>query len=203
MITRALPDHEAYLVSLVTDGVPALLPKKYAIKKYLVGEVGWAIIFQTDLTYIIISQRSPQYVRKMLEYLLEEQLSENGFRICRVAKAEKSTQYKVAVKGEGDAHELHQKTRHLKDTFPKYLYGSVYFIKFSNNTQQYIKNALLPASTDDIKKVILREEIKQADVYVDSTSVGLFFGKQGNNVASASKLTGYAIKIISVTDKPN
>ena len=42
MCTRALPDYESYMVLLLTSGLPALLPKKYAMKTYKVGEVGWA-----------------------------------------------------------------------------------------------------------------------------------------------------------------
>ena len=198
MCTRALPDYESYMVLLLTSGLPALLPKKYAMKTYKVGEVGWATIFSMDGTYTIISQRSPQYIRKMLEYLINDELVACGLRICRVAKAEKSSQYKVAVKGEGGALELHRKTRHLKDTFAKYIYGSVYFIKHSDNPDEYVRNALLPAPPDSIRKVILRKDINQMDVYVESATAGSFLGKYGNNVASASKLTGYSIKIFAI-----
>ena len=198
MCTRALPDYESYMVLLLASGLPALLPKKYAIKPYKVGEVGWATIFSLDGTYTIISQRCPQYTRKMLEYLLNDELTECGLRICRVAKAEKSSQFKVAVKGEGNALELHRKTRHLKDTIAKYIYGSVYFIQYSSKPDEYVKNALLPAPPESIRKVILRKEINQMDVYVESAAAGVFLGKQGNNVASASKLTGYSIKIFAV-----
>lgn len=197
MVTRALPDHEAYLVQLISSGVPALLPKKYAIRPYKIGETGWATVFTLDKTYTIMSQRSPQYTRKILEYLLRDELLATGLRIFRVAKTEQGSQYKIAVKGTGTAQELYQKTIYLKNTISKYVYGSVYFIKYARNPAEYVKNALLPAPRDSIQKVILREETKQLDVYVDSASAGIFFGKKGNNVASASKLTGYSIQIIA------
>jgi transcription antitermination factor NusA-like protein len=195
--TRALPDYESYMVLLLASSVPALLPRKYALKNYKVGETGWATIFSLDGTYTILSQRAPQYTRKMLEYLINEELTACDLKICRVAKAERSTQYKVAVRGEGNALELHRKTRHLKDTIAKYIYGSVFFIQFSRDPDEYVRNALLPAPRDGIRKVIHRKDINQMDVYVDKASAGIFLGKQGNNVASASKLTGFSIKIFA------
>lgn len=198
IITRALPDHESYLVFIISSGTPALLPKKYAIKQYKVGETGWATIFTTDRTYTILSQRAPQYIRKILEYLINDELIKTGMKICHVAKAESSSQYKVAVKGDGDVAELYSQTRHLKETFTKYIQGSVYFIKYSSNREEYVKNALLPGSRDKIQKVIYRKELNQVDVYVDSSSAGIFLGKRGSNVASASKLTGLSIQIIPI-----
>lgn len=198
IITRALPDHESYLVMLIASGIPALLPKKYALKVYLLGESGWATIFNMEGTYIILSQRCPQYTRKMLEYLINDELLATGLRIFRVAKTEHSRQYKVALKGTGTALDLYQKTRYLKDTIAEYVYGTVYFIKYARNPIEYVKNALLPAPRDSIRKVILREEMNQMDVYVDPSVAGIFLGKQGDNVLSASKLTGYIIQIVAV-----
>jgi transcription antitermination factor NusA-like protein len=198
IVTRALPDHESYLVQLVAYGMPALLPKKYAIKQYTLGESGWAAIFNLDGSFTILSQRSPQYMRKILEYLIDKELQETGLRIYRVAKTEHARQFKIAVKGTGEAQDLYQKTLYLKSVIAGYIFGTVYYIKYKNNPVEYVKNALLPAPSAEIRKVIHREEINQMEVYVESTLAGIFFGKQGNNVASASKLTGYSIKIIAV-----
>lgn len=198
VVTRALPDHEAYLVLLVSCGLPALLPKKYAVKPYQKGESGWATVFSIEKSYTIISQRAPQYTRKMLEYLLNDELMATDLRIFRVAKTEQGQQYKIAVKGSGDVRELYKKVRPMKNAIANYIYGTVYFIKYERNPVEYVKNALLPAPRDQIIKVIHREEINQMEVQVDVASAGIFFGKNGNNVAAASKLTGYIIQIIAV-----
>ena len=197
-ITRALPDHEAYLVVLYPDGIPALLPRKYAIKQYRLGESGWATVFNTDKTYLIMSQRSPQYMRKILEYLINDELRATDLRIFRVAKTEQGRQYKIAVKGSGRPEDLSAKIRDMKEMISRYVYGNMFFVKYVRNPVEYAKNALLPAPKDKIKRVILQEEIKQMDVYVDSASAALFYGTKGNNVAAACKLTGYTIKIIAV-----
>lgn len=198
IITRALQDHDSYLVFIISSGTPALLPRKYAIKQYKVGDTGWAVIFSIDGTYTTLSQRAPQYIRKILEYLINDELIMTGMKICRVAKAEQSSQYKVAVKGDGDVLDLYAKTRHLKEKIAEYIKGSVYFIQHSSNAEEYVKNALLPGSRENIQKVIFRKGINQVDVYVDSSSAGIFLGKKGSNVASASKLTGYSIQIKSI-----
>lgn len=196
MVTRAHPDYEAYLVLLFASGLQALLPKKYAIKPYKIGESGWATVFSLDKTYVVLSQRSPQYTRKILEYLIGDELEATGLRIFRVAKAEKSQQYKIALKGTGVPLDLYRRIQYLKDTIPKYVYGKIYFIKYARNPVEYVKNALLPAPTDKILKVIHRKDVNQMEVYVDMAWVGIFMGKNGNNVASACKLTGFKVKII-------
>ena len=198
IVTRALPDREAYLVIITSNALPALLPKKYAIKAYGVGEAGWATVFQMDGTYTILSQSSPQYIRKILEYLIHDKLEETKLKICRVAKASSSKQYKVAVRGEGDPLVLYALVKPQKEMIERYILGSVYFIKQGSNKEEYIKNALLPGPSASVRMVIFREEINQVDVYVESSVAGIFYGKQGSNVSSASKLTGYAIQIKTV-----
>ena len=196
-ITRALPDHEAYLVMLFPDGIPALLPKKYSIKQYQLGESGWATVFNTEKTYLILSQRAPQYTRKILEYLINDELQASDLRIFRVAKTENGRQYKVAVKGSGRPEDLSARIRDMKELISKYIYGNIFFVKYVRNPVEYTKNALLPAPKDKIRRVIQQEEIKQMNVYVDTAAVALFYGTKGNNVAAACKLTGYTIKIIA------
>jgi len=190
--------HEAYLIFLPTNGLPALLPKKYALKQYRVGEVGWATIFDLDRSYTIVSQRAPQYTRKILEFLINDELTAHDLRIFRVAKTADGTQFKVALKGTGSAQELYHDVQHRKEEIAKYIYGSVYFLKYANKPEEYVKNALLPAPSKSIAKVILQEELNQIDVYVESASVGIFMGKHGNNVAAASKLLGYSVQIKAI-----
>jgi transcription antitermination factor NusA-like protein len=195
IVSRALPSHEAYLVFLPNSGLPALLPKKYSLKQYRVGEVGWGTIFDLDKSYTILSQRAPQYTRKMLEFLISDELIAHNLRIYRVAKTADGTQFKVALKGTGSAQELYRSVQHRKDEIAKYIYGTVYFINYTNKPEEYVKNALLPAPTKDVLKVILRTELNQIDVYVEPASAGIFMGRHGNNVAAASKLIGYSIQI--------
>ncbi len=200
IVSRALPSHEAYLIFLPASGLPALLPKKYSLKPYRVGEVGWGTVFDLEKSYTILSQRAPQYTRKMLEFLINDELEAHDLRIYRVAKTADGTQFKVAVKGTGSAHELHRAVQPRKDEISKYIYGTVYFINYANKLEEYVKNALLPAPTKDIIKVILRQELNQIDVYVEAASAGIFMGKRGNNVAAASKLLGLSIQITALNE---
>ena len=63
-------------------------------------------------------------------------------------------------------------------------------INWSDNTSEYIREALAPA---EIIKIDI--DGKKATVYVAEDQQSLAIGKQGQNVRLASKLTGYEIKI--------
>jgi transcription termination/antitermination protein NusA len=66
-------------------------------------------------------------------------------------------------------------------------------IPYDKDPAKYIKNALSPAKTIEIK---LDEKDKRAQVYVDEDQLSLAIGKQGQNVRLASKLAGYEIDIL-------
>jgi transcription antitermination factor NusA-like protein len=61
--------------------------------------------------------------------------------------------------------------------------------------KEYIRNALVPAPPDKIRKVIYSSSIREAIVTVDPHYYGLFVGKGGANVATAAKLLDIAIRI--------
>jgi transcription termination/antitermination protein NusA len=66
-------------------------------------------------------------------------------------------------------------------------------IPYSENIDNYIRNALSPAKVSEIK---VDEENKAVKVSVDEDQLSLAIGKKGQNVRLASKLTGYEIDIV-------
>ena len=67
-------------------------------------------------------------------------------------------------------------------------------IAYSENMEDYIKNALAPARILDI---VLHPDNKEAKVLVEEDVFSLAIGKDGQNVRLAVKLTGWKIDILS------
>lgn len=65
-------------------------------------------------------------------------------------------------------------------------------IAFSENNEQFIKNALSPA---EISKVEIDEKAKRARVFVTEDQQSIAIGRSGQNVRLASRLTGYELDI--------
>lgn len=65
-------------------------------------------------------------------------------------------------------------------------------ITYSENTDEYIRNALSPA---EIAKIDINEADKRATVFVNDDQLSIAIGRGGQNVRLASKLTGYELDI--------
>ncbi|MBA5793310.1 transcription termination/antitermination protein NusA [Flavobacterium sp. xlx-214] len=66
-------------------------------------------------------------------------------------------------------------------------------ISYTNNPELYIQRALSPAK---INNVVLNEDTKKANVFLDIAEVSKAIGKGGQNIKLASLLTGYDIDVI-------
>ena len=66
--------------------------------------------------------------------------------------------------------------------------------------KEYVKNALVPAPLDKVRKVIYSSTLREAVVGVDPAYYGLFVGKGGANVATAAKLLDITILIRKVEE---
>lgn len=65
-------------------------------------------------------------------------------------------------------------------------------INYSDNAEQYIKNALSPA---EVSSVQIDEAAKRAKVFVAEDQQSIAIGRGGQNVRLASRLTGYELDI--------
>ncbi|MDB5165907.1 MAG: nusA [Candidatus Saccharibacteria bacterium] len=73
-------------------------------------------------------------------------------------------------------------------------------ITFSDNSEEFIRNALSPA---EVVKVEINEKDKRAKVFVKEDQQSIAIGRAGQNVRLASRLTGYELDIEPATaDKP-
>jgi N utilization substance protein A len=198
MVLKALPDFDSYLVVLVEKGILAQLPKRHAMRKFRIGETGWASVFAIKGSRVTLSQKSTQYVRKITEFILAPFIQSGAIKVKRVAKISAGNFYKVAVQcdnGMSPKALVKASMPYLKKAID-YLNEKIILVKYSDDIQEYIANALTPAPIEEVRKVIYFKDMKEANVYVTKEYAGYFLGPKGQNVSTASKLTGCKIIII-------
>ena len=196
-IIKNLPDHDSYLVGSPGSNVLAQLPHKYAFKQYMVGETGWGALFSIDGPRITLSQKSPHYIRRVLEYLLSFLYESHEIRIKRIASVQGADFCKVSVESDEDSSsgifalckEL------LKENADEYFSCTICFVKYAKDRKEYIINALAPAPAGEIAEVIYFRDLHQATVFVNKEHLGKFMGAKGANVATAAKLVGARIDL--------
>lgn len=196
-IIKAMPNHDAYLTMIAGTELMALLPKKYANRIFKVGDTTLASVFMMRDSWIILSQKSPQYMRKLTELVFTPLIREGKIQVKRVALCSGSHFAKVAVESLDGSDPVKQCLPYLKET-KKYTDATITLIRYSNDIKEYMVNALSPAPAGAVRKVIYFSSSNEAIIYVDAAYLGLFLGKGGMNVASAAKLTGISIAIKSV-----
>lgn len=177
------------------------LPKHQQIPRdfYHKGELVRAVIDRVDNTNgnpkIYLSRTSPMFLRRLLEQEIPE-IADGLIILHDVARipgerAKISVESRdpnvdpvgacVGVKGS----RIHGIVRELKNE-------NIDVIQYSDNTMLYIQRALNPAN---ISNIVINEETKKADVYLQPDQVSLAIGKGGQNIKLASALTGYTIDV--------
>jgi N utilization substance protein A len=71
-------------------------------------------------------------------------------------------------------------------------------IRYSDDVETYIKNAMAPA---ELKKITLNPERQSAEILVEDDQLSLAIGKKGQNVRLASKLIGWELDVRSASQK--
>lgn len=193
-VVKSLPDYNSYLTMIVGTELFALLPKKFANRLYRVGDNTLASIFFMDGVRIVLTQRSAQYFRKLVETLLSPLLQERLVEVRRAATVPGARFAKVAVKSLNGEDPVGQSIPYLIGA-KQYTDDTITLVRYSEEIREYVKNALIPAPRESIKKVIYFQTLNEALVFVEPTLVGLFLGKGCANAATASKLVGVRIKI--------
>ncbi|HOJ16271.1 MAG TPA: hypothetical protein PLC43_03775 [Caldisericia bacterium] len=243
---------EAILVKLLGQSeVIAILPRSAMIRNYKIGDTGFGCITMIDRARILLSQKSPLYVRKMLEYLLADAIIGNKLKIKKIAGMRKSRFYKVAIGSVYDVNpkkaevvlnngesinndtveffadeddpvaenevipeqyiiksneELFERLKPvLKDIdFKEYFEENTKFsfVRFSYDKKEYVLNALCPpGKRESIYKVIYYSEMNRVSLLMENSSVGFLKGKNGENIAIATKLCDVEIEVNGVSNE--
>ena len=189
------------------EGNELLLPKTEQIPSdfYRKGETARAVVARVDNRNnnpkIILSRTSPMFLQRLFEMEVPE-IMDGLITIKKIARipgerakiAVESYDERidpvgacVGVKGSrvhGIVRELHKE--------------NIDVINWTNNTQLLIARALSPAQ---VNNVVLYEDERRAEVYLDPEQVSLAIGKSGLNIKLASMLTEYTIDVVRDNDE--
>ncbi len=183
------------------DGTELLLPRSEQIPGdfFRKGETARAVILKVDnangIPKIILSRTAPMFLQRLMEAEVPE-INDGLITIHRVARLP-GERAKVAVESYDERIDpvgacvgVHGSRVH---GIVRELHGeNIDVINYTSNPQLFIARALGPAK---VNKVVLNEEEKKAEVFMDSEQVSLAIGKGGANIKLASMITGYTIDV--------
>ncbi|RRD79967.1 transcription termination/antitermination protein NusA [Alloprevotella sp. OH1205_COT-284] len=178
-----------------------LLPKSQQIPRdfYHKGEHVRAVIDRVDNANgnpkIYLSRTSPMFLRRLLEQEIPE--IADGVIILRGVARIPGERAKISVESYDSnidpvgacvgvkGTRIHSIVRELKNE-------NIDVVQYSSNAMLYIQRALNPAR---VSNIVLNEEEKKAEVFLQPDQVSLAIGKGGQNIKLASMLTGYTIDV--------
>lgn len=194
-IVKSLPNYDAHLAIITGTEIMARLPRKYANRHYKVGDRILAAVFTFDDHKITLSQRSPQYFRRLAQLLFMPLIEDGRVTIKRAASVEKAGFAKISIAGHNGTDPVKECLPYLKEA-KLYTDHTITLIRHDPDMAQYVVNSLAPGPADKVYKVIYSSNYREARVRVDPAYYGLFVGKGGVNVACAAKLLDIQIAII-------
>ena len=184
-----------------------ILPKGEQIPRdmYRKGETIRAVILRVDNENnnpkIILSRTAPEFLERLLEAEVPE-ISDGLIAIKRIARMP-GERAKIAVESYDDridpvgacvgvrGSRVHGIVRELCNE-------NIDVINWTDNTKLFIQRALSPAK---VSSLMVDEENKRAEVYLQPEEVSLAIGRGGMNIKLASMLTGYTIDVFRELDE--
>lgn len=184
-----------------------ILPKGEQIPRdmYRKGETIRAVILRVDNENnnpkIILSRTAPEFLGRLLEAEVPE-ISDGLIAIKRIARMP-GERAKIAVESYDDridpvgacvgvrGSRVHGIVRELCNE-------NIDVINWTDNTKLFIQRALSPAK---VSSLMVDEENKRAEVYLQPEEVSLAIGRGGMNIKLASMLTGYTIDVFRELDE--
>lgn len=184
-----------------------ILPKGEQIPRdmYRKGETIRAVILRVDNENnnpkIILSRTAPEFLERLLEAEVPE-ISDGLIAINRIARMP-GERAKIAVESYDDridpvgacvgvrGSRVHGIVRELCNE-------NIDVINWTDNTKLFIQRALSPAK---VSSLMVDEENKRAEVYLQPEEVSLAIGRGGMNIKLASMLTGYTIDVFRELDE--
>ena len=191
------------LVGKIQDYEKSLIFQKYKDRRK--GDTVRAIVLKVELKnntpVIVLSRTSPIFLERLLEAEVPEIY--DGLITIRNIVRVPGERAKVAVESYDDridpvgscvgvkGNRIHGIVRELRNE-------NIDIINYTNRPDLMITRALSPAK---ISKIVINEENKTAEVYMEPSEVSLAIGKGGHNIKLASKLCGYEIEVYRNSDE--
>ena len=188
------------------EGNELLLPKTEQIPSdfYRKGEAARAIVLRVDNLNnnpkIILSRTSPDFLQRLLEAEVPE-INDGLITIRKIARIP-GERAKIAVESYNEridpvgacvgvkGSRIHGIVRELRNE-------NIDVINYTSNIKLFIQRALSPAR---VSSIVLNEEERKAEVYLQPDQVSLAIGKNGHNIKLASMLTEYTIDVFRELD---
>ena len=195
-------------VLLIDDeGNELHLPKSEQISRdtYRKGETIKAVVLRVDNENnnprIILSRASGLFLERLLEAEVPE-ISDGLITIQRVARMP-GERAKVAVESYDERIDpvgacVGVKGSRVQGIVKELNNENIDVINYSSNLQLFIQRALSPAK---VSNIVLDDENKKAEVYLQPEEVSLAIGRSGMNIKLASMLTGYTIDVYRVVSE--
>ena len=183
-----------------------ILPKSEQIPSdfYRKGDTVRAVVLRVDNVNnnpkIILSRTSPLFLQRLFEQEVPE-INDGLITLKRIARIP-GERAKIAVESYDDridpvgacvgvkGSRIHGIVRELRNE-------NIDVINYTSNIELFIKRALSPAT---VSSLILNEEERKVEVYLQPDQVSLAIGKGGMNIKLASMLTEYTIDVFRELD---
>ena len=197
------------ILLLDDEGNELLLPKNEQIPGdfYRKGETVRAVVSRVDNQNnnpkIYLSRTSPLFLQRLFEQEVPE-INDGLITLKRIARIP-GERAKIAVESYDDridpvgacvgvkGSRIHGIVRELRNE-------NIDVINYTANIELFIKRALSPAN---VSSLILNEEERKVEVYLQPDQVSLAIGKGGMNIKLASMLTEYTIDVFRELDDDN
>ena len=194
------------ILLLDDEGNELLLPKNEQIPGdfYRKGETVRAVVSRVDNQNnnpkIYLSRTSPLFLQRLFEQEVPE-INDGLITLKRIARIP-GERAKIAVESYDDridpvgacvgvkGSRIHGIVRELRNE-------NIDVINYTANIELFIKRALSPAT---VSSLILNEEERKAEVYLQPDQVSLAIGQGGANIKLASMLTEYTIDVFRELD---
>jgi len=196
LVVKANPDKDAYLTLIGGTDRIAVLPKSCADGGYRVGDRFYACIKSLTGTYPVVSQRSGHFFRRISNLLFRVLIAEGRITVKAVGTVQAAGFVKIAVSSPTGEDPVKLCLPCLRE-FASYSRLRPCLVRHVPSLSDYIKESLAPAPLSEVLMVNVDRRAKEASVLVSGGSIRRFLGGRGMNVAVASRMTGYAIRLCS------
>jgi len=193
---------------LIDGKVEAILPPREQISKdrYEIGNIFKLYVVKVEKRdnrdiKVVVSRTHPELVRKLF-YQEVPEVKEGIVEIKHIAR-EPGVRCKMSVLSHNQKVDPIGACVGVKGSRVQVVSDAlsgerIDLVLYSDDPEEYIKNALSPAEIDE---VLLDEEKKEAFVTVKKEQLSLAIGKGGINVKLAAKLTSWHIDIKSFEER--
>ncbi len=195
MVVKSNPDRDAYLTYIGGTDQLAVLPKDCADGPYRVNDKFYASIKSTDGGYLVLSQRSGHFLRRVCELILGPLIAEERIMLDAVATVKRADFAKIALSSPSGEDPIRLALPVFRDEFHKYSRLHPSLVRYSETMETFARQALVPAPIDEVIRVQCFRPERCVQVWVRPGAMPRFLGLKGMNVSVASRLIGHKIEL--------